>query len=127
MDNVPSILVIDDDAGDIQLVHRALSDLAYDATLYAVQSVELAASFLSAEGAFAGLPRPDLVVLDLHLPQLAGDRILNEVAAAPATRDIPVIVVTGSDAVQPIGRASAVLRKPCDPGDLVAAVQHHLH
>lgn len=69
---------------------------------------------------------PDLVVLDLHLPQLAGETILSEVASTPDTRDIPVIVVTGSD-TSPVMHVSAVLRKPCDPGDLVALVQQHLH
>ena len=69
---------------------------------------------------------PDLVVLDLHLPQLAGETILSEVAQTPDTRDIPVIVVTGTDA-SPAPRATAVLRKPCDPGDLVALVQQQLN
>jgi len=69
---------------------------------------------------------PDLVILDLHLPQLAGETILREVAAAPDTRDIPVIVVTGLD-TGPVATASAVFRKPFDPGELVAAVQEHLN
>jgi DNA-binding response OmpR family regulator len=70
---------------------------------------------------------PDLVVLDLNLPQLGGDRILSEVAATPDTCDIPVIVVTGADHVTTTGHVSAILRKPCDPGELVALVRQALH
>jgi CheY-like chemotaxis protein len=69
---------------------------------------------------------PDLVVLDLQLPQIDGSTILREVAATPDTRNIPVIVVTGSDA-KAFPEASAILRKPCDPGDLVAAIEQQLH
>lgn len=65
---------------------------------------------------------PDLVVLDLRLPQLDGSTILHEVAAAPETRDIPVIVVTGAE-IDDLDAASIVLRKPCDPALLVAAVE----
>jgi CheY-like chemotaxis protein len=90
----PSILVVDDDMGDIQLVHRALSALAYDATLYAVQSVELAARFLEGHDAFAGMPRPDLVVLDLHLPEASGYDVLRLMRADARWRAIPISVLT---------------------------------
>jgi CheY-like chemotaxis protein len=94
---VPCILMVDDNAGDIQLVHRAMSSLAFDATLYAVQSVELAASFLAGRGAFAGLPRPDLVVLDLHLQESSGFEILGLMRSDLRWRSIPVSVLTLDD------------------------------
>jgi CheY-like chemotaxis protein len=65
-------------------------------------------------------------VLDLHLPGLGGDTILNEIAASPVLRDIPVIVVTGGDAQTAIVRAKAILRKPCVPTRLVSLVERHL-
>ena len=70
---------------------------------------------------------PDLVILDLHLPQIGGETILSEVLATPDTRDIPVIVVTGSDGPCTMPQASAILRKSCDPSELVAMVEKHLH
>ena len=93
---VPSILVVDDDMGDIQLVHRALSALTYDATLYAVQSVELAAQFLEGQDAFAGMPRPDLVVLDLHLPGASGYDVLSLMRSDERWRAIPIVVLSSS-------------------------------
>src|SRR5262249_31928647 len=37
---------------------------------------------------------PDVICLDLRMPDLAGDEVLRRLKADPATRDIPVIVVT---------------------------------
>lgn len=111
------ILVIEDD--------DALANMYRSALCFAGFDVDVAGDGIT------GLEdidedHPDLVVLDLHLPQLTGEAILREVAATPDTRDIPVIVVTGTDA-GPVTTASVVLRKPFDPGELVAAVQHYLN
>lgn len=69
---------------------------------------------------------PDVVVLDLDLPQLRGEAILDELAERPGTCHIPVIVVTGSDAVSGLSPAAEVLRKPCDLEELRTAIQRHL-
>ena len=71
--------------------------------------------------------RPDLVVLELAMPQLGGRAILEEAAATPDTRDIPFIVLTTGDESAEGVSASAVLRKPCAPGALVDLVTRHLH
>ena len=111
----PRILVIEDDAALATMFESALSCAGYD--------VDVSGDGLTAlEDIDEG--HPDLVVLDLHLPQLDGATILREVEATPDTSHIPVIVVTGCDADE-LG-ASMVLRKPCDPAQLVAAVQQHL-
>jgi CheY-like chemotaxis protein len=112
------ILVVEDDDALAKLYRSALCFAGYD--------VEVAGDGLTAlDDIDTG--HPDLVVLDMNLPQIGGERILSEVAATPDTRDIPVIVVTGADQAAPVGRASAVLRKPCDPGVLVALVEQTLH
>jgi DNA-binding response OmpR family regulator len=69
---------------------------------------------------------PDLVVLDLHLPRLRGEAILGELSADPARRDIPVVIVTGSDAQAAVAQASAILRKPCAPDTLLAVIEEYL-
>ena len=38
--------------------------------------------------------RPDLIVLDLHLPDMPGTEVLKRLKADPPTREIPVIVLT---------------------------------
>jgi CheY-like chemotaxis protein len=64
---------------------------------------------------------PDLVVLDLGLPVISGYAVRTEIAAQGHTRNIPVIVVTGSEPDSPLD-VPYLLRKPVAPEDLVAAV-----
>ncbi len=69
--------------------------------------------------------RPGALVLDLELPRLSGQDVQREMAARSDTRDIPIVVVTGSDtgALDPRGFAS-IFRKPVDPHLLVNAVRN---
>jgi two-component system response regulator MprA len=110
------ILVIEDDS--------ALATMYQSALAFAGFEVAIAGDGLTALEDIDE-DHPDLVVLDLHLPQIDGGTILREVAATPDTSHIPVIVVTGTE-TQGLPSASAVLRKPCDPGDLVAAIEQQL-
>ena len=70
--------------------------------------------------------RPDLVVLDLMLPNVDGWAVLREFQARPSTRNIPVVVVTGADPSAEIIHAKAVIRKPVDPADIATLVARHL-
>jgi CheY-like chemotaxis protein len=114
-----SILLIDDEAGDIQLVHRALSAIGFDAVLYAVQSAELARQFLERTGAFKRMPKPDLVILDLHLPDASGYDVLRLIRRDERWRALPVTMLTahGEDVARArclaLG-ADAFHDKPCD-------------
>jgi CheY-like chemotaxis protein len=116
-----SILLIDDEPGDIQLVHRALSSISFDAVLYAVQSADLARQFLEGVGAFRRMPRPDLVILDLHLPDASGYDVLRLIRGDERWRALPVTMLTahGDDVVRArciaLG-ADAFHDKPCDDG-----------
>jgi two-component system alkaline phosphatase synthesis response regulator PhoP len=72
--------------------------------------------------------RPDLLVLDLMLPGRNGLEILREVRGEPATRDLPVIVLTARSAEMDklLGfehGADDYLTKPFSPRELVARVQ----
>lgn len=69
---------------------------------------------------------PDLVVLDLGLPNVTGQGVLAEIRAHPNTRDVPVIVVTGSDVSASSIDADSLLRKPVDPSDLIRLVKRCL-
>ena len=70
--------------------------------------------------------RPDLVVLDLMLPQIDGWTVLRELESRPSTRDIPVVVVTASDTRLGLPHARAVIQKPADPDYFVQIVARHL-
>jgi CheY-like chemotaxis protein len=66
---------------------------------------------------------PDAIILDLMLPRVSGFGVLHDLTTQARTRDIPVIVVTGTD--EPVSQypVAAVLRKPVSPEDLVQAVR----
>ena len=66
---------------------------------------------------------PDLVVLDLALPRLSGHIVRHELAAQSHTRDIPIVVVTGTADAHDGLDVNCLLRKPVAPDDLVITVQ----
>ena len=66
---------------------------------------------------------PDLVVLDLMLPRLSGIAVQQEIAAQAVTRQIPVVVITGSG-IDPTGmQVACFLRKPVSPEQLLEVVR----
>ena len=72
--------------------------------------------------------RPDVIVLDLGLPDIDGWEVARQLRAAPATASIPIIALTGSDL--PHERVSAMragcdrhLAKPCVPQHLLETIQ----
>jgi two-component system, chemotaxis family, chemotaxis protein CheY len=71
-------------------------------------------------------PRPDLVVLDLIMPRVSGLAVAQELRAHAETREIPLLLVTGSE--DPIEELAftEVLHKPVDASALVTAVQRCL-
>jgi PAS domain S-box-containing protein len=80
------ILYVEDNAANLALVRRILTRWPEIELIPSVQG-ELALDL-------ARRHRPDLVLLDLHLPGIPGEEVLRGLRAAPETRDIPVVVVS---------------------------------
>jgi CheY-like chemotaxis protein len=70
-------------------------------------SVDTAADGRAALAAISAAP-PDLVLLDLEMPEMDGFQVLEALRADPKFRDLPVIVVTGREDVEAVDRAFAV-------------------
>ncbi len=70
---------------------------------------------------------PHLVVLDLGLPKLSGRMVRQELAAQAATRNIPILIVTGSTEDLDYLHVHCVLRKPVSVDQLVEAIVKCLH
>ena len=78
----------------------------------------------------AEFKKPDLILLDLMMPDVSGGRMFDEMRRHPATVDIPIVVVTGKpDAHQifddEIGPDNVIM-KPFEADTLIGRVQHHI-
>src|SRR5687768_13343351 len=104
------ILVVEDNADLRRLFRTALSLAGFD--------VDDAADGLDALRIIESRV-PDLVVLDLMLQTLDGMSVQQELAARAITRNIPIVVVTGSSLEVSGVNVSCVLRKPVMPDQLV--------
>ena len=67
---------------------------------------------------------PDVVVTDIAMPGMDGLELSRRLRAAPPTRDVPIIAVSGN----PTGRAqeagcNMMLEKPCTPDELLHAIE----
>ena len=92
------ILLVEDSAADARLMREALENLAIRNRLHVVSDGVEATSFLHRLGRYADAPRPDLIILDLNLPKKDGLEVLAEVRADGNLKNIPVIIMTTSDA-----------------------------
>jgi DNA-binding response OmpR family regulator len=113
-----TILVVEDDPSLRQFYRTALMLAGYD--------VREAADGYDALMIIDTHP-PDLVVLDLMLPQVSGHVVRQDLAAQAVTRDIPVVIVTGADRVEIDALdADCVLTKPVTAEQLIQVVRQCL-
>jgi signal transduction histidine kinase/ActR/RegA family two-component response regulator/HPt (histidine-containing phosphotransfer) domain-containing protein len=115
-----SVLYIEDNPSNVRLVEKIFA-LASDMGLSVAR--EGAAGL-----ALARAQLPDLIMLDLHLPDMSGEQVLAALLADPATAAIPVIIVSADASpvqTKRLRAAGAVgyLTKPFDIDQLLAAVR----
>jgi CheY-like chemotaxis protein len=93
-----SIVMVDDDEDDCLIISDALSESDLDHTLKIIGSGVELLDYLRGRGAYEGLgPQyPDLVLLDLHMPDLDGKEVLREIRRDPRLKEMDVVVLTGS-------------------------------
>lgn len=113
------ILLIDDNRGDALLARHALREASFATNLTVAQTGEIALAILQGSGEHAGKRLPDLVLLDLQLPQMSGLDVLAAIKREERTRHIPVIVMSNSGDGQNVMNsyrlhASAYVLKPID-------------
>ena len=115
------VLVVEDDPDIADLLVAFLCDAGYTA--------EAASDGLEALYALER-DRPDLIVLDLHLPKVTGFRLLHLLKHDPATAGVPVLVLTALSfpEAQEAAHTGAddFLTKPFALADLLAHVQQLL-
>jgi response regulator RpfG family c-di-GMP phosphodiesterase len=112
------LLLVDDDAG-----LRALLRTTFEVVDIEVDEAESAAA---AEQRIAHM-RPDVIVLDVVMPGVDGLTLCRKLKSDPATRAIPVVLLTGSEGGTRVASdaagADAFVRKPFSPLELLAVVE----
>ncbi|WP_049914411.1 response regulator [Haloterrigena salina] len=121
------ILLVEDNPGDVRLTKELLKETGLEPTVHVVSNGSDALDFLSQCGEYADAPRPDAILLDLHLPRMNGEEILEEMD--DDSRNVPIIVLSGTqqervfedDDIAAV--VDARVEKPLDPDEFDAIVQ----
>lgn len=123
------VLLVDDDPATARLTMEALRNDNSAPDLFLVNTGWAALQFLRHEGSFERAPRPDIVLLDLNLPQKSGIEVLRDIKNEPSLRDIPIIVFSTSEARSDISNsyrlyANCYVTKPVDFEDFLGTVHN---
>jgi two-component system response regulator len=107
------ILLAEDSPSDAEMLRVAFREYGHlPCRIHSVRDGEAALAFVQRHGLYAGMPRPDLLILDIGLPKLGGWKVLKTLRALPALATLPVVMLTGARmevdethraALQPLG------------------------
>ncbi|PCR89781.1 response regulator [Natrinema ejinorense] len=123
------VLLIENDDADVRLIREAFDELAIETSLHVVtDGNEALAQFTDHDGEPPSVP--DLVLLDMDLPEMSGLEVLKALTDEPELERLPVLVLTRSPTRENVDEsyelaANASLRKPSDPAgytELVDAI-----
>ena len=122
------ILLVEDNPGDVRLTKEAFKEGKIRNHLSVVGDGVEALAFLHREGPYSDAPQPDLILLDLNLPRKNGRDVLAEIDEEEGLRQIPVVVLTTSNAEKDILgthdlHASCYINKPVDFAQFVTVVK----
>jgi len=117
------IAIVDDEPINIKVARKYLQGVGYRdfiTTTESITAMEL-----------IGRERPDVVLLDVMMPQVDGIQILQAIRADPALAHIPVLILTASTDSETKRRAlesgaTDFLAKPVDPSDLIPRIRNAL-
>lgn len=120
--NLPpsKILVVDDNPQNLELLVAYLEDLPNVTVVPASNGIEAMIK--------VGRDQPDLILLDVMMPKMSGFEVCRQIKSDPATRDVPIIMVTALNEMGDHERArdcgtDEFLTKPVDRTELLARVR----
>ena len=122
------ILLVEDNPGDARLAVEALRESKVRNNLYHVKNGVEATDFLYRREGYAGVPRPDLILLDLNLPKKDGREVLQEIKKDDTLKRIPVVILTTSKAEEDVLKtynlhANCYVTKPVDLEKFIVVVK----
>lgn len=113
------ILLVEDNMGDIELTQEAFQEMKICNQLHIARDGEEALDFLYRRGNYGDAVRPDIILMDLNMPKKNGKEVLEAIKQDEILKDIPVVMLTSSDAERDIVKsyqlhANAYVVKPVD-------------
>jgi chemotaxis family two-component system response regulator Rcp1 len=113
------ILLVEDNPVDVMVAQDALTEAKMCNVVHVAEDGEEALDFLYRRGKYVDAPRPDLILLDLNLPKKSGTEVLAEIKQDPCLLDIPVVILTTSEAEKDVLTsyslyANCFITKPVD-------------
>jgi two-component system, chemotaxis family, response regulator Rcp1 len=122
------VLLIEDNPGDVRLTIEAFRTTNAGVKINVATNGYDALSFLRKEGDYVDAPRPDLILLDLNLPAMAGLEVLISIKEDESLRTIPTVILTTVEEPADIAmsyqlQANAYLVKPVQLDAFDALVQ----
>ena len=126
-----TILLVEDSPDDERLAVRAIKQIQTTLALDVVRDgAEALEYFFGPNGAVARgqIEKPMVVLLDLKLPKISGIEVLKSLRSSPATRHIPVIILTLSDEERDLidcyrYGANSYIRKPVNYDHFIEIIQ----
>ena len=121
------ILLVEDNEGDVGLIEEVFEEAKIKNNLHVAEDGEEAILYLHCEGKFSGSPRPDIILLDLNLPKKDGREVLKEIKEDDNLKNIPVVILTTSNAENDILiaydlHANAYVTKPLNFDQFIKVV-----
>jgi two-component system, chemotaxis family, response regulator Rcp1 len=122
------ILLVEDDLEDAGLTIEALREGEVPCRISLVRDGEEALEFVFQEARYRRAPRPDLILLDLHLPKVTGREVLARLKENESLQRIPVVVMTTSQTHREILQSEnlhieSYLTKPFDLAEFRSVVK----
>jgi two-component system response regulator len=127
LSRVPTLLLVEDLHDDVFFFNLALKRAGLNATLHVAVDGTEAVDYLTNKGKFSDpalCPRPDIIFLDLKMPNMNGFEVLEWIRNNPVEPPLKVVILTGSEEpadkirAQKLG-AMAYLIKPPSPAKLM--------
>jgi CheY-like chemotaxis protein len=100
-----NLLVVEDNAFDLRMLERAMRSSGFEMPMRVASNGLEALDILRGTGEHEGLPRPNLVLLDLNMPKMDGHTFLSHLRHDDILQDLVVFVHTTSEAKNDIRRA----------------------
>ncbi len=119
---MPTVLIVDDTAANIEMLGAMLR----------VKSIQVIATMSGKQAlTIAEAKNPDVILLDIQMPEMDGYQVCQELKKNPATMDIPVIFLTAKNETADIVKgfelgAVDYITKPFRPPELFARLKTHV-